>query len=223
MTNSIDLTGQRFGKLIVTKRKGVAKSGHALWLCKCDCGNERIITSNRLHLGTMSCGCLQKERSSIVNKYVNRKGRKKREPIRLANKRLVQCYRDMRSRCENSNNKRYRIYGGRGITVCDEWRSSFAKFKEWAELNGYRDNLTLDRINVNGNYEPENCRWVDSKIQNNNRTNNRIVEYKNEIMTLHELSEKYNIAYKTLWKRLNMGWSLDDAINKPIRSSCRWQ
>lgn len=217
MSKLIDLTGKRFGRLKVIEKCGVAKSGHALWLCECDCGNHHKITSNQLHSGSKSCGCLQRERASEAAKQRTGQPCSKRFAIGHEHYRLHQCYKDMLNRCYNINNKNYKNYGSRDIKVCDEWSHDFYAFRDWALENGYADNLTLDRIDVNGNYEPYNCRWVTVKVQNNNRSNNRIVSYKGETMTLHELSEKYDVAYKTLWARVNSGWSVSDAVETPIR------
>lgn len=217
MGKFIDLTGQKFGRLLVIERVGVAKSGHALWACVCDCGNHHTITSNQLHSGAKSCGCLQRERAAEV--ATKRKGvpYHKKRTIGQEHHRLHQCYKDMLNRCYNKNNRSFSRYGNRGIKVCDEWHNDFYSFRDWALKNGYSDTLTLDRIDVNGNYEPTNCRWVTPKVQNNNRGNNRMVQYKGETMTLHELSEKCGIAYKTLWARVNYGWSITAAVETPLR------
>ena len=219
MSKVIDLTGQRFGRLLAIEKVGTANSGHALWLCLCDCGNYHTTTSNQLQSGTSSCGCLQRERASQSAK--SRTGKKicKRYSVGQEHYRLHQCYKDMFNRCYNQNNKSYKRYGNRGICICDEWLNDFYSFRDWALANGYSDDLTIDRIDVNGNYEPSNCRWVTVKAQNNNRSNNRIVQYKGETMTLHELSEKYGIDYKTLWGRVNSGWSISSAVETPIRRS----
>lgn len=221
MGKLIDLTGQKRGRLTVIERSGTAASGHALWLCKCDCGNTYVVSSNQLGSGTKSCGCLQRERASAVASTTNKSWvcapRKNRIPIHL--RRLHQTYRDMRTRCENPNNKRYSLYGGRGISVCDEWKNSFAAFVDWAESSGYNDALTLDRVDTDGDYCPDNCRWATQKVQNNNRRNNHIVEYKGETMTLHELSDRYGIGYKVLWARVHAGWDINDAVERPIRRS----
>lgn len=121
----------------------------------------------------------------------------------------------MKSRCYLKTNEKFSNYGKRGIVVCDEWKTNFKAFKSWAVENGYQEGLTLDRIDVNGNYCPSNCRWVTNKVQQNNRTNNRIVEYKGEKYTLKQLSEKARLPYSTLWNRLNLGWSVEEAVESP--------
>lgn len=221
MGKLIDLTDQRFGRLVVIERQGQANSGHAEWLCKCDCGKEVIVSSNALRSsrGTRSCGCLQREMATIANLNKDHGYYKKKASVGREHQRLHQTWRDMINRCANSNNKRFDAYGGRGISVCQEWLGNFDAFKEWAISSGYSDELTIDRINVNGDYCPQNCRWATSKEQNNNRSNNRIVIYKGESMTLHQLADREGINYQTLWNRLKYGWSLEDAVERPIR---RW-
>ena len=116
----------------------------------------------------------------------------------------------IKSRCYNKNNPRYKDYGGRGITICDEWLNDFMNFYNWAMTNGYKENLTIDRIDVNGNYEPNNCRWVTPKIQSNNKRNNIIVKYNNEKMTLKQWSELLNLNYKMVYFNYKRGIKLED-------------
>ena len=130
--------------------------------------------------------------------------------------RLHKIWGSMHERCEREKHLHFSDYGGRGISVCEEWKE-YIPFAAWARNNGYADNLTLDRINVNGNYEPTNCRWVTVKEQQNNRRNNRIIFYQGERYTLTQLSEKSGIKKTTLKERLNLGWSIEDAVNRPIR------
>lgn len=123
----------------------------------------------------------------------------------------------MKTRCYNPSSNKYHAYGGRGIKVCDEWKNSFANFKKWALSNGYANNLTLDRINNNGNYEPSNCRWVTNKQNTNNTRRNRILTYNGENHTMSEWCEILGVKLQTLSARIYRGWSVEDAITKPIR------
>lgn len=124
-------------------------------------------------------------------------------------------WRAMKRRCYTKSHIEYKRYGGRGISVCDEWRDNFMSFYDWAMTNGYRDDLTLDRIDVNGNYEPSNCRWVTQKEQQNNRRNNHYIEYNGEKLTAKQFSEKYNLNYSTLITRLHRNWSIERILNTP--------
>ena len=153
MSKLIDLTGQTFERLTVIKRVENAKNNKAQWLCQCSCGKQKIIKSSNLIRGaTSSCGCIKEEK---------RLGE-------LHNSRLHRIWNNMKQRCLNPKNTNYVHYGKRGITVCKEW-IDFKPFYNWALSNGYKDTLSIDRINVNGNYEPLNCRWATYKEQNNNK------------------------------------------------------
>lgn len=166
----VDHTGERFGHLTVLSRADdyTAPNGkhHVRWLCRCDCGNKTIVDICQLTEGkTKSCGCLRDEK--LRSRCTVHGGRKDR---------LYSVYANMKNRCYNANSDDFVYYGGRGIKICDEWLHSYQSFKDWAYKNGYDDKAehgacTIDRINVNGNYEPSNCRWVSMAVQSKNRRN----------------------------------------------------
>lgn len=132
----------------------------------------------------------------------------------LSHTRLHRIWANMNVRCTNSNSPKYYCYGNRGIIVCDEWRNDFKAFYDWAMANGYTDDLTIDRIDNNGNYEPSNCRWVDYKTQMNNMTKNIMIEYKGKTQTLAQWADETGIPYKTLHKRIKTGWNIEKAMTQ---------
>lgn len=208
MANKKDLTGLRFGRLVAKEEVGKNKHGRPIWKCKCDCGKIIFADSNRLQsLNTKSCGCLKLETISNLNKSHGESKTK-----------LYRVWQGIISRCQNKNNVEFQNYGGRGISICDEWRESFNCFREWANESGYKEGLTIDRIDNNGNYEPDNCRWVTSKEQARNTTKNIIFEHNGERYILKDLAHAFGINYNTLYNRLfSYKWDLNKAISTPIR------
>ena len=215
MGKIIDLTGQRFGKLTVIKRLLNNKHNSAMWLCQCDCGGNTITSSAHLNSGhTKSCGCLSKELIAKLNKKHNMYGT-----------RLYIIWHNMKARCNNKSNLAYKNYGGRGIRVCKEWddkENGFMNFYNWSMNNGYRDDLTIDRIDNNGNYEPHNCRWATIKEQANNKRNNFCITYHGETHSLKEWCEYLNMNYGTIKSRIKRNlpqelWFFEGEITYSIK------
>lgn len=202
------MLNMKYGKLTVIKELENHKC-----LCRCECGNLKTISIYSLRSGnTKSCGCLSKElareRISKVSEH-NIKHNK-------SNTRLFRIWCKLRDRCNNIKNDRYKDYGGRGIKVCDEWLKDFNSFYSWSIANGYKEGLSIDRINVDGNYEPNNCRWVTAKEQANNRRNNHYITYNNVTHTIEEWGNILNIKGKTIQARLSRGWSIERALNYDV-------
>lgn len=207
-----NLCGQKFGRLTVVSRgdNHILPSGQSqtMWNCVCDCGNTTKVNTGNLKSGRIvSCGCYNQEIKSTRNHKTHGYG----------GTRLYNTWNKMKARCSLKSNPSYHRYGGRGIKVCKEWEDSFENFKNWALQSGYNDTLTIDRIDVNGDYEPTNCRWATIKVQENNRTDNIVVEYEGKSQTLAEWAEEYGFKYTTFYRRIERGWDFEDALTIPVR------
>lgn len=213
-----DLTGMKFGRLTVLERAEnyiLPSSGkkRAQWLCECECGNRCVVQTSHLKSGhTQSCSCLNKD---ITKRRASTHGESKTP--------LYYVWKSMRQRCKNPNNSRYKDYGGRGIDVCVEW-DNFLNFKEWAYANGYKEGLTVDRINNDLGYCPSNCRIADYVVQANNKRGNRVITYKGKTQTQKQWADELGINYGTLENRLyTYGWNVEKSFNEPIKNSKRGQ
>lgn len=202
-----DITGQKFGRLTVLKRMDrIDSQGRRLYECLCECGKVTYVNSHDLKNGsTKSCGCLGAE---LFLSRITKHGAYKT--------RLYKVWGDMKNRCTNKNNDHYKDYGGRGITVCDDWMR-FESFRDWAFSHGYDEYAkfgvcTLDRIDVNGNYCPENCRWVDAKTQSNNKRTNVYLEFDGQRHTISEWSEITGIGKTVIRQRILSGWDVEKAL-----------
>ena len=210
MPTPLDLTGKRFGRLTVVERSSEKRKRRGtFWVCKCDCGN--VVVVPRCHLidgHTKSCGCYHKDRLHEPRPSVSKHY--------LSKSRIYRIWSGMIDRSTNPKSNGYKNYMGRGIGICEEWKT-FTNFRDWAFSHGYADNLSIDRIDNNGNYEPSNCRWVDAKTQGRNTRANVFVTYKGETHTLVEWSEIKGIPYNRVHQRIKSGWSFEDSIETPVR------
>lgn len=203
-----DLTGQRFGKIVVLSR--TEDKDRPRWNCLCDCGNKIVLPTEALRGGTKSCGCYRREWASTIEV--------KHGGCRRGNRdRLYSVWNMMKQRCNNPNNKFYQNYGGRGISVCREWLESYDAFRDWAVGNGYdptakHGNCTIDRIDNNGNYCPENCRFVSMKEQSRNTRSNHLITFNGKTQPLKSWGEETGIYYLTIYKRLKSGWIVEEAL-----------
>ena len=211
----MNLIGQKFGRLTVIQKHPLCyitpSTGkrQSRWECRCECGNTTVVVQSQLISGhTRSCGCLQRERSAQAHTIHG--GRYDR---------LHSVWANMKNRCNNPNYSEYASYGGRGIRVCEEW-DTYPPFKDWAMLHGYRDDsprgvLTLDRIDVNGPYSPDNCRFVDMFEQANNKQNTVLVDYEGQTKTISQWSDELGIKYDWIYYRVRTkGMSLQEALEE---------
>lgn len=199
MIKDEQMINKKFGKWLVLQRTEERDShGSIKYLCKCECGKEKLVDGYSLRSGISKycIGC----------KNQKRYGKKK-------NKRINIIYNGMKARCYNSNTPEYKNYGGRGIKICDEWLDNYWNFENWAINNGYKNNLSIDRINNDENYEPNNCRWATRIQQQNNTRNNKFIVYKGERKTIAEWSRIIGVSSTCLSYRLK-NWDIEKAFNK---------
>lgn len=206
--NPKEIVGLRFGKLTVTRFTGKRQGTQSIFECQCDCGNTTNVRRQHLLSGhTKSCGCLQSESAKERN---TKHGK--------SSDRIAAIWYGMRKRCFCKTASTFKNYGGRGITMCDDWKNDFSAFYSWAMKNGYAENLTIDRIDVNGDYCPENCRWITNEEQQNNRRTSRYVTFGGETRTVKDWAEITGIKYKTLIGRLNNGkWNVEQALTTTVK------
>lgn len=205
-----NLIGCRFGRLLVIRQDGKTNNGNAKWLCECDCGNTKSVASWSLRSGkTQSCGCIKKEQNKeSCTTHGEASGNNKT--------RLYKIWSGIKTRCYNqSRYDSYKKYGARGISMCDDWKTSYESFRDWALKNGYNDQLTIDRINPKGSYCPNNCRWANQKQQQNNRTNNHYITFRGETKTMAEWSELAGFGRSVIQHRLERNWSVENALLEP--------
>lgn len=201
----IDLSNRKFGMLKVIERVENGKDGATRYLCECKCGKRKIIRSKHLKSGAIQdCGCMKSARTSERNfKHGDCRAR------------LYNIWIKMRNRCSNPKCKDWNSYGGRGIKVCSEWQESYFAFRDWAYANGYDESKSIDRIDVNNGYSPENCRWADDIAQANNKRSNHVITYQGEKMSLADAARLAAVPYDTLKRRISCGWDVEKAVDTP--------
>ena len=208
MGKFVDLTGQKFGRLSVVKRVESVKKGRgAYWFCKCDCGNEVVVRTGNLKGTTKSCGCLHKElsRQKCLNEAKHN----------MSHTRLYKIWVGIKTRCYNKNSKEYKYYGGRGIKMCNEWENDFLNFYKWAISNGYDNDLSIDRIDNNGSYNPNNCRWANDIEQANNTRNNHYYTINGVTHSIADWLRIFKIPRGVYNSRVYRGWNIGDALTIP--------
>lgn len=212
-----DMAGQRFGKWTALYECGRSHNGAALWWCKCDCGTERAVVGSSLRKGvSKGCGC---DRAEIAKKYAS-----SHKTHGGRNDRLYLVWRGMKDRCNNPHSKYYRLYGARGIKICPEWDCDYQAFKDWAYANGYNDSVpkyqcTIDRVDNNAGYCPENCAWKNTKEQSNNRSTNHLLEYNGVTHTISQWAEITGIRQDTIRRRIVVyNWPVARALTEPTHN-----
>lgn len=208
MTAKVDLTGQKFGRWTVLKEDGRDERGRALWLCRCDCGTERAVKGWRLREGTnRSCGCLRREKSAA-------RGREK-ATHGMSQTRIYNTWKNMIQRTTDPKAMSYQHYGGRGIKVCERWQSLDGFLADMGPT--YADDLTIERIDVDGDYEPGNCRWATVAEQARNKRNTRLLEYRGRSLVIADWAKVLNVNAKTLTSRIyQYGWSVERALTEGV-------
>lgn len=204
--------GDKYGRLTIQEYAGKAKNGSTLVKCICDCGTKKIVRLYSLKKGEIkSCGCFAKELLVKRNKTI------KHTTHGQSRTRLYTIWCDMKQRRLNKNQKVFKHYGERKISICDEWKNNFNSFYDWAIKNGYADNLTIDRIDVDGNYNLSNCRWATMQQQRRNTRSNVFVEINGVKKVLIDWCGYYKIKYTTVLSRIYSGWEMVKAITTPSR------
>ena len=208
-----NIIGNKYGRLTVIEQRGFSETNkhgqrYAVWYCKCDCGNYVERTTDVLKKGKSSCGCRQKEVLKEMSEY-----NKKHE---LSKNRIYGIWKNMISRCYRKKDIHYPSYGARGITVCDEWKNNSSKFFEWAFANGYQENLTIERIDNNKGYNPENCTWVTKEQQYKNKRQNIMITYQGKTMCAEDWAKETNINAQTIRWRYKKGWSIEKIFEQPL-------
>lgn len=219
--------GMRIGRLTLIKKIRIPNGRYTRggWLCKCDCGNYLKTRTDALGKATVSCGCYNKEynQASGANK-LHQKYIESDSQHESRYHKLYDTWQHIKARCYRKTDQSYKDYGGRGIKMCSEWKNNYDSFKQWSLLHGFHNasnphDMTIDRVNVNGNYEPQNCRWVDMKVQANNKRNNRLIPFEGSLHTASEIAAKYDLHPQTVYYRyMRYGWTNYKLVGRPYEN-----
>ena len=208
--------GAKFGRLTLVRIATESTNKHKTWECLCECGKTTFVRQYSLgSRKTKSCGCLSSE--ILIER--NQHGKWNNQTTKGDSYHIYGAWGGMIKRCYHEHNNGYKRYGARGITVCDEWKNNFLTFLDWSIKNGWQFGLSIDRIDNNGNYSPENCRWADRKTQNNNRRSNRLISIHGQTHTLMQWSEISGIQRQTIVKRINAGWVMSEWLIQPFQKN----
>lgn len=198
--------GKKYNHLTALYYNGVSDKGFQTWVCECDCADKTRVVVKAADLSgnhRKSCGCM--------------KGKGYNTRHNMSKTRIYNIYHKMISRCHNPNEKEYKNYGARGITVCEQWRNDFNSFVEWSMDNGYKSDLSIDRVDNEKGYSPDNCRWATFKQQENNRRNNHFLTFRNERHTLSEWGDITGIGQDNIYARLKLGWSVERTLTEKVK------
>lgn len=205
--NFIDIQGKKFNRLFVVSLVKKENTKISYWECLCDCGKSIIVQSCHIRGGhTKSCGCLQKETVSEINKSHG-----------ISDSEIYSVWQNMKNRCNNENYHRFDRYGGRGIKVCKRWEESFLEFH--TDMGERPEGFTIERMDNDGDYEPGNCKWADNKEQCRNRSSNRIITFNGKTMCVADWAEEKRMNLSTIHSRIRMGWSIERTLTEPV--ACR--
>lgn len=199
-----DLTGKKFGRLSVIREYGQTRQGFYQWLCKCDCGNTIISVTGQLNSGgTQSCGCIQKEQ--LV---------KRSKTHGMSKTKIYKCWLSMKRRCDNDNCNEYVNYGKRGISYDPKWKTFEGFYEDMGE--SFKEGLTIERLDVDGDYKKSNCTWIPKEKQASNTRRTRLVTYQGKTDTLSNMARKYGFTPQQFQGRLKKGWTIEEALTIPI-------
>ena len=205
MPKAKDYTGIRYGSCVMLRFYGHDEQGRRLWKAKCDCGNEFVARPDHMKRAGHCVTCGRKNQAKAISKHGDYKNP------------LYAIWQSMRQRCQNPKAQEFHDYGGRGICVCDEW-NDWQAFKAWAMANNYKKGLSIERIDVNGNYEPGNCKWIPLSEQGFNKRNSHLITYNGKTQSIAKFAKEYGFRTCVLERRIYRGWTVERALTTPLQT-----